>query len=365
VLTAAQNFKERFKQNVTFIYEKGSTSGTNLTIKTATYKGAGKFYKNEPTYAKVNVDMKTIAFDINDSYASDGKRVDPNCPVPDAFVVRYKTGFQLSSNWLFSPSSTDSIPGVTTVHRFDAFKGAPFVDKTPYTAEQAEPRMIMAKDGYFYKSEAACKANDTKPVALVVYVGNDADDSGQYHGLAMSYRKIEKKQWDTEEDREDLCFGRNTSEDKKTWEKQNNGIRRTIQLVDYHNHPAAKAAWRFDVRDDNEYNAGEENFDPTAFGFSDWFLPTAGQVIMAVRGLGGTAEYDKEVNAWSCELENDLDEELKEVGIKNFDIDCMCWTSTEFNTREAVYFMIYGSKYISISTYSRTSEHDVRPFVAF
>jgi hypothetical protein len=86
---------------------------------------------------------------------------------------------------------------------------------------------------------------------------------------------------------------------------------------------------------------------------------------MAVRGLGGTAEYDKEVNAWSCELKNDLTDELKEVGIKNFDIDCMCWTSTEFNTREAVYFMNYGSKYISISTYSRTSEHNVRPFVAF
>ena len=115
-------FQARFKNDVTFIYEKGSTSGTKLNIPIVTYSGAGKFYKNEPTYATVTVNMQDVAFDVTNSYTNLGERGDDNYPVPDAFVVRYKTGFQLSSNWFFNPKATEAIEGVTEVFRFNAHK---------------------------------------------------------------------------------------------------------------------------------------------------------------------------------------------------------------------------------------------------
>ena len=118
----ANKFKARFSQDVSFIYEKGSTSGTKLNIPIVTYTGAVNFYKNEPTYATVAVNMQDVEFDVTYSYTSLGKRGSENYPVPDAFVVRYKTGKQLSSNWFFNPEPTEALPGVNEVFRFNSHK---------------------------------------------------------------------------------------------------------------------------------------------------------------------------------------------------------------------------------------------------
>ena len=115
------NFKNRFQQALTFIYENCRPDRHSLLIPIVTYSYAdGKgFYTGEPNYETVTIDMEKVAFDIRNSYIYLGIRSDNSYPVPDAFVVRYKTGFQLSSNWMFNPSATDAIPGVTTVHRFN------------------------------------------------------------------------------------------------------------------------------------------------------------------------------------------------------------------------------------------------------
>ena len=353
-----QTFKDRFKQDVAFIYEKGSTSGSNLTIKTAKYTGAGAFYKNVPTYAKVTVDMKTIAFDVMNYYSTKGTRGNDNYPVPDAFVVRYKTGFQLSSNWVFNPSPTDSIPGVTTVHRFDACQGVQLVGNESYTKEQAEPRMIMAKNGLFYKTEDACKAAGTDPVALVVYVGDNAEVSGNvaYRRLAISYANAADAEWDVTANRDNVCI-ENTSEDRKSWEKQNNGIERTRKLFeDGHDHPAAKAAWNFKV----------EGFDPAKYGCSRWFLPTIGQAMMAVKGLDGRVEYDKDVDNWECDLNDFIGQEFTDAGINTFNLNFNCWTSTEYDQSNAVGFEFESRRgYVYLNVEPKYEQLSVRPFIAF
>ena len=112
-------FKARFRQDVTFIYEKGSTSSTNLKIPTVTYADAGHFYRGAPTYATPMMDMKTVAFDVT-SYYTEGLRRNPNYSVPAAFVVRYKTGYQISTNWFFDPDPTKAIEGVDEIHRMKA-----------------------------------------------------------------------------------------------------------------------------------------------------------------------------------------------------------------------------------------------------
>jgi len=351
-----QTFKDFFKNaSVAFIYEKGSTSGTNLTIKVVLYPNAKTFYKEAPFYEKEKVDMREIAFDVTNSYSTKGKRTNDNCTVPDAFVVRYKSGYQLSSNWVFSPSATEPIPGVKTVHRFNDEK-TQLIDLGSYTREQARPKMIMAKDGKFYKNEAACKANNTEPMALVFYVGNDADASGKYRGLAISYAKKETIQWDSCNFIYYLCF-KNTTEDQTTWNTQKNGIERTKQLYeDDHDHPAAEAAWDFKV----------EGFNPAKYGYSNWFLPTAGQAIMAVKGIGGYAKYHTVNGNWDCSIAQRLDEQLADVGINTFDLNFKFWTSTEYNMDKAVYFWFGGDAYnFELCTTLKKAELDVRPFIAF
>ena len=341
-----QTFKDRFKKTMNFIYEKGSVSGTNLTIRVVQYGYAADFYVLDPVYAKVNVDMKTIAFDVTKDYSTMGTIGDQNYPVPAAFVVRYKTGYQLSSNLIFSPSATDSIPGVTTIHRFKDTKN----NMGPYTKEEAQPRMIMAKNGKFYKSEAGCEVDDTEPVALVVYVGNNADTNSNYRGLAISYTNLKEKCWD--DDVAHKCL-EDTTANRKDWETQKNGIISTSWLyLDGHNHEAAKAAWEFEV----------DGFDPASYGFSRWFLPTAGQAIMAVRGLGGTAVYN---NFWQITISSNLDNELKAAGINTFDLEFNCWTSTEDDEEKAVRFSPLKNGLVNISTNKKNEKLDVRPFIAF
>ena len=137
-------FKARFRQDVTFIYEKGSTSSTNLKIPTVTYADAGHFYRGAPTYATPMMDMKTVAFDVTDYY-TEGLRRNPNYSVPAAFVVRYKTGFQISSNWLFDPDPTKAIEGVEEIHRMKACE-----DETEEKESTAGPYYRL---GDVYKDE--------------------------------------------------------------------------------------------------------------------------------------------------------------------------------------------------------------------
>jgi hypothetical protein len=349
----ASSFRQFFKTDyVNFIYEKGSTSGTNLTIKYAQYKDASHFYKNEPEYKKAIFDMKDNAFDITQSYTTLGLSKNVNDLLSEGFVVRYKSGYQLSSNWVFSPSATDSIPGVTTVHRFNACKDIIF-DNMSYTKAEVRPRMIMAKDGKFYKSEAACTANHTAPVALVVYISGNAEASGNYGALAMSFAKVSGVLWDDVPNERDTVCIESTSENRKVWETQNNGISRTEKLYrDGHNHQAAEIAWEYNV----------EGFDPAAYGYSHWFLPTAGQAIMAVKGLGGQAGYN---NFWTVSLSSNLNNELKAAGINTFDIECNCWTSTEDDMEKAVHFNPLKTGIVYITSYDKTETIDVRPFIAF
>jgi hypothetical protein len=296
-----------------------------------------------------------MSFFITNSYTTDGTRGNDDYPVPDAFVVRYKTGFQLSSNWLFNPSATDSIPGVTTVHRFNACQGVQTFDMESYTKEQAEPRMIMAKNGKFYKSEVACTADGTAPVALVVYVGDNAEVNGDvaYRGLAMSYTQKYEVKWDDSAKRDDVCL-ENTSQNSLAWEKQNNGIERTQKLnnEEDHSHYAAHDAWMFQVDD----------FNPSAYGYSRWFLPTAGQAIMAIRGLGGTVFLGG--SRVIITFTKNLKKELEDAGITSFKANFDCWTSTEYDSDAAIYFS-YENGEVEITASNKDDKREVRPFIAF
>ena len=349
-------FRINFRSNLHFIYEKGSVSGKKLTLKLVKYTNSDKFYTEDPEYSIAVVDLKERAFDITNSFTTQGTNGNEYLNyIPSSFVVRYKTGFQLSSNWMFNPSPTDSIPGVTTVHRFKA------IDKSnvgAFTKEQAQPGMILASNGKFYKSAAACAADYEQPVALVVYVGDNAEVNGNvaYRGLAMSYNYKESLKWDESDQREAECI-ENTYMQWHTWDKQNNGIERTKKLVeDGHDHPAAKAAWNF----------SHWLFDPEVNGCSHWFLPTAGQVLLAIKGLGGNPVFDMMgSDGWTSRIPDTWN--YAGIATEDFDIKIDFWTSTEYDTGKAVFFDMHPdeSGFIYPKSVSKTSLHPVRPFLAF
>ena len=111
-----------FGKDVNLIYKKYSKSGKNFTLYLMQYTGAGNFYKNIPTPMEIKWNGTDYGFDINKDYISKGRRLDQNNPVPDAYVVRYKTGFKLSSNWVFNPDPTKAIEGVTEIYRYNAHR---------------------------------------------------------------------------------------------------------------------------------------------------------------------------------------------------------------------------------------------------
>jgi hypothetical protein len=345
------DFKDRFKQTVRFIYEKGSTSGKTLTIQTAVYNDATTFYTSIPNYAAVKMDMSEVDFDITNSYAVNGISGKHAYPVDDAFVVRYKTGFQISSNWVFNPDPTKAIPGVKEVFRFNANK-----DKAAYTRDEAQVGMIMGKDGKFYTSEDGCKAANTSHVAYVVYIGNDAEASGAYRGLAMSYSASNEMKWDETDSRKEVCI-EDTRKNTNSWEKQNNGVSRTEKLAtDGHDHPAAKWAYNFVV----------DGFNPSVYGFSRWFLPTVGQWLMACKGLGGTIKHEDQKEVYSVDkLDKNLYYNIRENAAPNFSIRAFAWTSTEVDSKNAVYFALQPDQKTETRIHSKEFNADVRPFIAF
>ena len=102
------------------IYEKGYTKSNLLKIPVAIYTTPATMY-TQYEYKEYEVNMSEMSFDVN-TYALTGKKNDPACSVPDAYVVRYKTGKQLSSNWFFNPDPTKPLEGVQEVFCYNKNK---------------------------------------------------------------------------------------------------------------------------------------------------------------------------------------------------------------------------------------------------
>ena len=346
-------FKKRFTQSVTFIYEKASLSGNNLTVPTVTYGGAENFYVNPPTYAKPVVNVRYKRFD-GGTYWAHGDKGDNDDTVPDAFVVRYKSGYQLSSNLVFSPKATEAIPGVETVYRFNEHKNE---NKTSYDINEARVGMAFGKDGKLYSDyDAVRKATNANPVAVVCYVGDKADDSGQYHGLAMSASVVKDHiafDYLVWSDYTDGTCTAKPSDGTQAWENEMNGLANTKRLVeDSHHHWAAQAA--------NDY-AGESKFQPTNFGFSRWFLPSAGQLIRGYAAVG-----NGKVTGASARCQ-DFTTVFKKA--TNNEIRIIVWTSSEENRFSAVRCTSPHEEACVLEPYSKSWGHNqgvgVLPFFAF
>lgn len=164
---------------------------------------------------------------------------------------------------------------------------------------------VFCSDGSVYASKDAATTASKTPVAVICYLGNDAETNTAYkHGLALALADASTYAvWCSQTGA--TCLG--TQYDNETAAKGDMaGIANTDYLINNapagHTHTAASAA--------RNYNGGTH---PT--GTSKWFLPSAGQWDKMINAAGGY--YTLKSNA---SLQSP---------------DSRYWSSTEYNSQSA------------------------------
>lgn len=149
---------------------------------------------------------------------------------------------------------------------------------------------VIGADGKIYDNATAASTASTTAVAIIAYVGNDAETNTTYnHGLALALADANggnKAAWSSVAAN---CLGKQYG----SWDDPTvdmSGIANTDILVsDGHDHDAASAA--------RNYNGGT-----LPAGTSEWFLPSAGQWQKMITAAGSYANLVSNANLKS---END------------------------------------------------------------
>lgn len=164
---------------------------------------------------------------------------------------------------------------------------SPFVYKIAAAATAGDLGKVIGSNGFIYDDAAAATAAGTTALALITYVGNDAETSTTYnHGLALALTDANsgyKTTWCNNHYSE-ICL-LNQYSDETDAKTDMAGIANTDYLIDHapdgHTHTAATVA--------RNYNDGTH---PT--GTSAWFLPSAGQWDKMITAAGdyGTLKHN-------------------------------------------------------------------------
>ena len=192
---------------------------------------------------------------------------------------------------------------------------------------------LIGADGNIYDDAAAATAASTTAVAMIAYVGNDAETSTTYnHGLALALGDVsDTKNWCSQT--EATCLGTGHQFDSEAGAKGDMaGIDNTDALVNNtgHAHDAASAA--------RGYNSGTH-----PAGTSAWFLPSAGQWDKMAAAAGSYANL------------------IANAGLQG-GWDAAYWSSTEGG---AEYAWFFDSSQGKLDGYSKDEEFRVRACLAF
>lgn len=193
---------------------------------------------------------------------------------------------------------------------------------------------ILCSDGSIYASKDAATTAGKTPVALICYLGNDAETSASNtaykHGLALALSDANGGNtvaWCSQQTAFCLTAQYDTEAEVKN---DMAGIANTDALLCHatHTHDAANAA--------RNYNSGSH-----PIGTSEWFLPSGGQWDKMITASGGYETLRSKAS----------------LGYK------LCWASTENTPRHA---LIYWFSSGSWSTgQKKESKHVVRSALAF
>ena len=365
---------ENFNRNGVHLLYKGYSwiflTSWNCELSEAVYTNGKAEEELNMHHAVYNEDvernMKDIRFDVremgkekdnyNGFFNNDGKY---------RWVIRHATGKELATDKKYDVKKP--ITGVKEEYRYyrdveewQYLDSSPEVTRPPYSDVLAEPRpgCVIGQDGQFHT-----KAQNA--IALVVYVGEkgSVEEGTDYRGLAISLRnaggsKPASEKWMSGNDYQS-CTETIDPIFKAQLVNCLNGIKMTDKLVaDGHSHPAAQQCRNFKPKLGN--------------GFSDWFLPSAGQWILMAKGLFGAKwEYGEFIlpgKGTDYDSFNILSKLLEEANVTIHEIPSTewMWSVTEASPEKVWIVSFMDGSAIEIDSYNdKTNYLPVLPMVAF
>ena len=299
---------------------------------------------------------------------------DPN----PRFVIRIATGKQLAGQDpgpRFSlATNTNKIKDTFVFNKVHNVTISPNIDPKVYTeadvngynvdAANMKVGSFIGKDGKFYDTKADADQNGNGAVAMVVYYNarKKVDAHHDYHGLAIALTDIKGSlTWIGEShDLFKLCLHEAdiTSDYSKL-----TGMMNGIDLVDSLSIRKAPCG-----SNDHPVIEALKRLEPTPNGMSAWFVPTTGQLILAMEGMGlqlkvssGSAQFE---GADGKKTSTVLANWLKDGDCAPFDEDSEYWTCTGYDVNGMALFWYMDNDFkLKVKTAGEASS--VRPFLAF
>ena len=334
-------------------------------------------YSGKEKLDEVSFDVTNGGFDITMAAGNPDAVATPNLPKQFTddnqgyFLVRYKTGDQLTENGSYSRYRT--INGPNDVYRFNEKTGTAVQTKlvedgnVSAATPLAEPVVgcILGKDGRFYNNVEVCQSNGTEPIAVVVYAGNKiVEKDTQFNGLAVALKDV------NDDVRSSMPFQNDTrrfycssySPSVVLAKEMYDGAAMTKKMADGtchegHEHRIVKYTAQFAEK--NGYNLDKNTF-------SDFFVPSFGQLKLAIESI------DEEYSFEETNTNGGLGKLFAKAGlITNLGFsypEGLYATSTEYDWTSiyAIDFTNeYGQAKYTVESKFKTGGFKVRPFIAF
>lgn len=390
-----------------FLYNgyEWSWFGNKCTLFQANY--SGKNLKNEK-YTKKEADVS--GYNLDFTKKDNALRValgqffgdDANNPQP-RWVVRHATGKDLASSGY---SVKTKLNGCTEVVRY--YESSNSLTQNEVRLEKPEPEIgdVLGRDGKVYGTAEDVKLASTTPIGVVVYKGENADDS--FHPNAtILVMALEDVDFNQEPDHEWMREQVLNSVDKNSNEVKVIKEKATAAAVydDWKNYMkgllASAALDKLDSEDgiiswitgywnqegcDHYVDRLRNKFGDNAPAVSNWFMPTATQMLMACRELAkepwraNSAEYSNSLAYYDMNKDN-----LGSYLSTDWYIDVLTplfsrvgtdaklpggnyWLCTQMpiNTDwdKAWYYQMGSQTGAELRTGAKTAEMKVRPFLA-
>ena len=255
-------------------------------------------YSGKEKLDEVSFDITQGGFDITAAAGNPEAVATPNLPKQFTddkqgyFLVRYKTGDQLTTNGSYSRYR--QINGPNDVYRFNektgtAVQTVPLNDQGIAAAGQLTTPTVgclIGKDGRFYTTVEACKSNRSEPIAMVVYAGDKIVEEGtSYNGLAIALKDatdiLNSTSYLSYQNDTRCLYCSSYCLDVANIDCLVDGLAMTTKLAKGtchhgHEHELALVAANFALK--NDYILDKNTF-------SDFFVPSIGQWMLAKTGL--------------------------------------------------------------------------------
>ena len=330
----------------------------NLSLYQYTYKNGEGFKSNMhdasgETEIKKNMENITpinvfALYTVNAPFVTNRDFFGDNAP---RFVIRHATGKELAGGSQPTVYTTLSTPdnGITDFYTYNVYYDQPVNNNAkPESFEFEAPKVgqFVGKDGKFYNSKEDAESSGTTAVAVVVYYDKTKTvDACGYHGLAI--RLNSEGYFGMDANSETCMIQAGSCADAM---KDLNGIASTTKIttglcgVD-HSH----SGWEVNMNDKIQ------NED-----FSKWFIPSAGQWILALEGMGVKFSSEKNnIGSFSGNFQN-ISKYLPKGTLKG-----MCMSSTQQSVNENWVFNLKEGEEISMRPWNNTYLTYYIPFVAF